>query len=48
MSKPSRFQPRKATHGGWYVLDCQTGRMWPGMARVGAIQLAGHLNRRAV
>jgi hypothetical protein len=42
----ARYQVRKATHGGWYVYDTVTGGMWPGMVRVGAVQLADHLNRR--
>jgi ABC-type transporter MlaC component len=41
-----RYQVRKATHGGWYVYDTQTGGIWPGLVRVGAVQLAAHLNRR--
>jgi hypothetical protein len=41
-----RYQVRKSTHGGWYVVDTHTGRMWPGMVQAGARQLAAHLNRR--
>lgn len=41
-----RYQVRKATHGGWYVYDTRTGRMWTGMVQVGARQLADHFNRR--
>lgn len=29
----------------WYVLDTQTGRMWPGLVRVAAVQLADRMNR---
>jgi hypothetical protein len=39
-----RFQVRQG-RGHWYVLDTRTGRTWPGMVRVGAVQLADHLNR---
>lgn len=42
----SRYQVRKATHGGWYVHDTATGLMWPGLAQAGARQLADHLNHR--
>jgi hypothetical protein len=42
----TRYRVRKATHGGWYVYDTVTGGIWPGMVRVGAVQLAAHLNRR--
>lgn len=40
-----RYQTRKA-RSGWYVLDTHTGAVWTGMVRVGAVQLADHLNRR--
>jgi hypothetical protein len=43
----SRYQVRKATHGGWYVVDTHTGAVWTGMVRVGARQLADRLNRTA-
>lgn len=34
--------------GGWYVEDTRTGgTVMTGMARVGAVQLADHLNRRS-
>lgn len=39
----SRYQVRKA-RGGWYVLDTRTGDVLTGMVRVGARQLADHLN----
>ncbi|MEU5811526.1 hypothetical protein [Streptomyces sp. NPDC047718] len=32
---------------GWAVEDTQTGAVWTGMVRVGAQQLADHLNREA-
>jgi len=43
----ARYQARKSTRGGWYVYDTVTGGMWPGMAHVGAVQLAAHLNSRS-
>lgn len=43
---PSRYQAKKALHGGWYVEDTRTGAMWPGMVQVGARQLADHFNRK--
>lgn len=42
----TRFQIRKATHGGWYVYDDATGAMWPGLTYAGALQLADRFNRR--
>jgi hypothetical protein len=41
-----RYQVRRA-RSGWYVYDTVTGLMWPGLVRVGAVQLADHLNRNA-
>lgn len=46
MPATSRYQVRKATHGGWYVVDTRTGNVWPGMVEMGARQLADRLNRR--
>ncbi|GGW68067.1 hypothetical protein [Streptomyces griseoloalbus] len=40
-----RFVVRPQRVTGAYVLDTHTGQTWPGMARVGARQLADHLNR---
>lgn len=42
-----RYQVRKATHGGWYVVDTRTGAVWTGMVHAGARQLADRLNRTA-
>lgn len=42
----SRYQVRKATHGGWYVYDTKTGATWTGLVQVGARQLADRLNRQ--
>ncbi|MFG3287301.1 hypothetical protein ACGF3G_00565 [Streptomyces sp. NPDC048179] len=40
----ARFVARKG-NGHWYVLDTETGAVRTGMVRVGAIQVADHLNR---
>jgi hypothetical protein len=45
MAATARYQIRHDR--GWYVLDTRTGAMWPGLTRLGARQLADHLNRRA-
>lgn len=45
MPAASRYQVCMG-RGHWYVLDTRTGRVWTGMVRVGAVQLADHLNRR--
>ena len=43
---PPRYKVLKA-RSGWYVLDTRTGRVWTGMVRGGARQLADRLNRTA-
>ncbi|NEC29571.1 hypothetical protein G3I20_24035 [Streptomyces sp. SID8111] len=42
-----RYQVRPQRVRGAYVIDTHTGQTWTGMPRVGAQQLADHLNRRA-
>ncbi|NUO43744.1 MAG: hypothetical protein HOV82_17110 [Streptomyces sp.] len=42
-----RYQPRPQRVTGWYVEDTHTGRVWAGLTRPGALQLADHLNRNA-
>lgn len=46
MPQTPRYRIKKATHGGWYVVDTRDGAMWPGLTEPGARQLADHLNRR--
>lgn len=44
MDRP-RFEIRPQRVIGYYVVDNHTGRVWTGLTRPGAIQLADHLNR---
>lgn len=46
MTASTRHQTRP-TRGGWMVIDTATGAVWTGLTRLGAQQLADHLNQRS-